>query len=116
MGYGVQDVDRDFYFKKVYHIHMQDLTLTHANTFFFITTIAVAIGIIILLVLLFIFLRVLKAVKSISARVEKMVDKTSDKIETSEAASVAQKSLPLLLSVVGLFTKKKKVDKKVAKK
>jgi len=94
---------------------MQDTTLTHANTFFFITTIAVVVGIIILLVLLFIFLRILRAVKSVSGRIEKMVEKTSDKIESEQVSSFAQKSIPLVLSAVSFFTKKSK-DRKASKK
>lgn len=95
---------------------MQDITLNHANTFFFVTTIAVTIGIVILLVLLFMFLRILNAVRTISSRVEQMVNKTGDNMETGPAAATLKKSLPFILSIVGLFAQKKKGDKKVPKK
>lgn len=88
------------------------ITLAHANTFFFVTTIAVVIGIILLLVLTGIFVRILKSVKVITARVEKVIDKTSDHIENSAGSKVVQNGLPFLISVVNFFNKKKKVTKK----
>ncbi len=92
---------------------MQDaITLSHANTFFFITTIAVAVGTILLLVLTFIFVRILKSIKIITARIERLVDKTSGTMEDTAESATLRKSLPFLLSVVSLFTRRKKVAKK----
>lgn len=89
---------------------MQDFTLQHANTFFFITTIAVIVLILILLVLLYISYRVYTFVQKTIARVNVALDAAAEEVETHPAY---KKSLPYILPILGyLFGKKKKAPKK----
>jgi hypothetical protein len=89
---------------------MQDFTLQHANTFFFITTIAVIVLILILLVLLYISYRVYTFVRKTIARIDTALDVAAEEVETHP---VYKKSLPYILPILGyLFGKKQKASKK----
>lgn len=92
---------------------MQDMTVEHANTFFFITTIGVIVGIIILLIVLYFCVRAVLALRKINNRVHELIDKTGDAIEKSVSdEGVVKKSLPLALPILGMFFKRKKATKK----
>ena len=96
--------------KSCYTTYMQDFTLQHANTFFFITTIAVVILILILLVMLYIAYRVFSFVRKTIARVDTALDAAAEEVETHPAY---KKSLPYILPILGyVFGKKKKAHKK----
>lgn len=84
---------------------MEQVTLEHANTFFFITTIAVVILIIILLAMLYVVYRASKFVKHIMLRVETLIDKAGDSVEESKTS---QKVMPYVLPILGYFFNKKK--------
>lgn len=89
---------------------MQDFTIQHANTFFFITTIAVVVLILILLVILYVAYRVYTFVRKTIARVDTALDAAAEEVETHPAY---KKSLPYVLPILGyLFGKKKKAQKK----
>jgi hypothetical protein len=60
---------------------MQDLTLEHANTFFFFTTVAVTIGIIILLIIMFICFKVLIFLRRLTAQAYTILDKTEGMVD-----------------------------------
>ena len=89
---------------------MPDNSLQHADTFFFITTIAVVVGIVILLVLLYICLRVVKTVRNMASKTNLILDKASDAAEDSlRQETPLKKSLPLLLPLAAMvFGKKEK--------
>ncbi len=83
---------------------MQDLTVQHANTFFFFTTIAVAILIGILLVLLYVAYIVFRFVRRTTAKVDTMLDTAAAHTEVSP---VYKKTLAYTLPVLGYFFKRK---------
>ncbi|MES2986015.1 MAG: hypothetical protein V4686_02725 [Patescibacteria group bacterium] len=84
---------------------MEQTTLEHANTFFYITSIAVFILIIILLVVLYGVYRASKFVKHTMDRVETLIDKAGDSAEENGAA---KKVIPYVLPILGFFFNKKK--------
>jgi hypothetical protein len=89
---------------------MQDFTLQHANTFFFITTIAVAILVVILLVLLYIAYKIFVFIKRTIVRMDTLLDSATEHTETNP---IYKKSLPYILPILGyMFGKKRKVSKK----
>jgi hypothetical protein len=89
---------------------MQDFTLQHANTFFFITTIAVSVLIIILVVLLYIAYRVYLFIQRTIVRIDTLLDNATEHTETNP---IYKKSLPYILPILGyIFGKKRKVAKK----
>lgn len=92
---------------------MQDMTVEHANTFFFITTMGVIVGIIILLIVLYFCIRAVVALRKINNRVHELIDKTGDAIEKSVSDDgMVKKSLPFALPILGMFFKRKKAAKK----
>ncbi len=93
---------------------MQDMTVQHANTFFFFTTIGVVVGIIILFLILYICIRAVIALRKINTRVQEILDKTGTAIEHSldDKKSALRKGLPFALPLLGLFFKKKRAPKK----
>lgn len=85
---------------------MQDFTLQHANTFFFITTIAVGILIVILLAFLYLTYKVIRFARKSMDRVDGVLDQVS---ERTEVHPIYKKSLPYILPIVGyLFGRKAK--------
>lgn len=89
---------------------MQEFTLQHANTFFFITTIAVSVLIIILLVLLYIAYKVFLFIKRTIVRIDILLDNATEHAETNP---IYKKSLPYILPILGyIFSKKKRYTKK----
>ncbi|MES2622847.1 MAG: hypothetical protein V4576_00390 [Patescibacteria group bacterium] len=87
----------------------QATTLAHANTFFFITTIAVVVLIVILLVILYVVYRVSKFIKHAMVRVDSLLDKAGDSVEES---STSKKVMPYVLPILGYFFNKKSSHKK----
>ena len=93
---------------------MQEFTLQHANTFFFITTIAVGVLIIILLAFLYLVYKVIKFARKSMDRVDNVLDQVS---EHTEVHPIYKKSLPYILPIVGyIFGRKRKVSKKIVDK
>ena len=89
---------------------MQEFTLQPANTFFFITTIAVTVLILIFLFTLYITYRVYMFVKRTITRIDVLLDDVAQHTETNP---VYKKSLPYILPIIGyVLGKKKKVTKK----
>lgn len=83
---------------------MQEFTLQHANTFFFITTVAVFVLIGILLVFLYIAYKIFLFIKRTIARIDTLLDNATEHTETNP---VYKKALPYVLPIIGYFFSKK---------
>lgn len=101
---------------------MEQATLEHANTFFFITTIAVGLLIVILIVVLYAVYRVSIFVKKTMDRVDSMLEKAGDRVdgfldkteENIDETPVYKKALPLILPILGkIFLRKRSTKRKM---
>lgn len=91
---------------------MQDTTLEHADTFFFVTTIAVVVGIIILCVILYFCIKAIRIIRNITEKTNSLLDKASQVAEDSmNRETPAKKSLGLVLPLLGMVFGKKKRKK-----
>jgi hypothetical protein len=83
---------------------MQQFTLDHANTFFFITTIAVGVLILILCVLLYLSYKLFVFAKKNMLRVDTILDNVT---EESKHNATYKKVLPVVLPILSYFFSKK---------